>query len=145
MSPHIHNSQLSQFGMSKEKRAKGVTAKRNIDIIKQQNDPFWALTNPNNDTVKANSSKAIEHIKMKFQSDIDRITDDLIESAQQTELGQQLVKENAKVRKNKSHLRGDVALFHLNQNLIELEQLQQTQALHGSESKFIRNQCRLDQ
>ena len=81
MSPHLQNSEFNHFGLSKDKKANGVTARKNREIIKESNDPFWALTNHNNETVKVKSSKAIGHIKMKFQSDINRITDDLIESA----------------------------------------------------------------
>ena len=121
MSPHLQNSELSQFHMSEDQKQKGVTARRNKEIFKQQNDPFWDMAG--REGVKSNTSKAIEHIKTKFQSDINRITDDLVESAQQTELGREIVRDNVKVQKSKSRLRGDVALFHLNQNLIELEQL----------------------
>ena len=81
MSAHLRNSEFNHFGLSKDKKAQGVTAKKNREIIKQSNDPFWALASHNNETVKAKSSKAIGDIKMKFQSDINRITDDLIESA----------------------------------------------------------------
>ena len=121
MSPHLEKSAVDAFGMSIQKRTKGITAQRNNEAYNRQKDPFWELAQPGYNTQAA--SRKLESIKVKFKSSINRITDQLVESAVHTELGVEVINENNQIRQNKSNLRGDLAIHHLNQNLIELEQL----------------------
>ena len=96
MSPHLEKSDLNTFNMNIAKRTKGITAQRNNEAYNRQKDPFWELTQPNYNTQKA--SRKLESIKVKFKSSINRITDELVESAAHTELGVQVIEENNHIR-----------------------------------------------
>ena len=89
MSPHMEKSDYNSFGMSINKRTKGITAQRNNEAYNRQKDPFWELAQPGYHTQAAN--RKLESIKVKFKSSINRITDELVESAAHTELGVQVI------------------------------------------------------
>ena len=67
------------------------------------------------------------HISNKFNSEIRKITETMLDTASQTKLGSEVVQKHRKGRgaqKLTSNDRGDAALISLNQNLVELDRLQ---------------------
>ena len=85
------------------------------------------------------SQKTILHISSKFNSEIDKIAQTMLESATKTKLGRELVEEHHKLRgtaKLTASMKGDLALISINQEMVELEQLAQMMKTHDTEADF---------
>lgn len=85
------------------------------------------------------SQKTMAHISTKFHAKIQKIADTMVDSAQKSSLGQEVLTEHRRLKgaaQLAANLGGDVALVSLNQKLVELEQLSQMQSTQGSESDF---------
>ena len=85
------------------------------------------------------SQRTISHISSKFNNKISKIAQTMIDDAQKSTLGREVLREHKNLRgsaKLAGNLSGDVAILSLNQKLVELEQLTQMQSTQGSESDF---------
>ena len=88
-------------------------------------DPFYPITNPQA-AQNMYSQRTMAHIANKFDAEIRKMTETMLETASKTKLGSEVVQQHRKERgaqKLTSNERGDVALMSLNQNLVELDRL----------------------
>ena len=83
----------------------------------------------------------------KFHSEIDKITNQMLESAQRSDLGRKVVRDH--IRQDKTgvsrSLKGDLALVNLNSKVAELELLSDLRHKlhHGTEDDFMNENLEL--
>ena len=120
----VGNQVPNGFGLTEFKKQRGVSAKIQSQIKQCQENPLLhggilssAPLNPS----LSKKNNVLDHLKLQFHSEIQKVTDSLVKQAQKSDLGKQSLSNMnfAEPKTVENHIPEDYAVIKLTQNLID--------------------------
>eukprot|EP00347_Sterkiella_histriomuscorum_P012808 403367150 len=129
----------STFKLNQQKREKGLSNRRYRDIIENEQDPLLGIFSDNklknlfqgDRGQKVLNTHSLDFLHLDFKQDINRITQEMIEQAQQSQFGKELIQKS---ELNHHKYVPDLAVRMISKNLQMLEQFDMIQ--YNSKSNF---------